>query len=611
MAYKDTILKDSPISFYLLDEVLSASTVSYTALKSKFTTYQDLKDRGGTYSAISGQPIYDYSGNAFDGYCTGLTKNNLMPLIRGGIRSTFITNTTKIFYTVPGIGSKLYSDNAFTIEIWVEPPTSSVTQSPIIADIDNNIGIFYQNSDIVFNIGSNQLRHKVSSSKAIYITASYDKSNMYLYIDGVLKESKLMNSFKFTNTLFNPQTGPANSNYSFIVDCPSFYKYVLSPQQIYNHYLAGIDELDHSQIVIPDGGRMFSLNYSKIRSQLRYSYPQTKSWSKLANSNVNVSADGSYLTFNKTLTPSPALFTFTEEYFIPSYLNIKSSQISWDDDVDNIKVQASLDGFIWRDCLNNSPLPYFNKNDNTSSNLLYLKVTMSSTDTSIDIPRLNNLSLDFFQNKDFYGDNSGEVISSTYDYSLGRYNYTTLSCNEYNGLRMYNGHGFNLLLSQPAKTIEMIFAPDDSSMGYQANVLFSSPSSYYQWSNTGAITKSGISAIYVNGVDYTSSTNISDFLSPGAQFHIVIVCSADISSNLKFNQNQDGSVYGMANSYNNLAVYSSSFNLNKANSHYLLYAGASPTITTSDSAFLITESVTGNDNTAYVVNNINLSAASL
>jgi hypothetical protein len=357
---------------------------------------------------------------------------------------------------------------------------------------------------------------------------------------------------------------------------------------------------------------MFSLNHSKIRSSLRYSYPQTKSWSRLADSNVLIASDGSYITFAKTTDPATASFSFIEEYSIPDYLNITSSQISWDDDVDNITVQASRDGFSnWVDCQNNSVIPFFNKNDGITDGLLYLKVTMSSTDTSIDLPRLRNLSIDFFQNKDFYGDNSGEIVSSQYDYSLGRYNYTTLSCNEYNGLRMYNGHGFGITTTNPVRAIEMIFAPDDSADGYQSNVLISAPSVSYKWSNTGAITKTGISSIFVNGVDYTSSTNISDFLTPGAQFHIIIVASANIVSGLKFNQNQDGTQYGMANLYNNIGLYPSVFDLTKANAHYLLYAGVPPTISVNDTSFSISEAVSGNDNTSYIVNNLNILSASI
>ena len=612
MAYKDTILKDSPLSFYLLDEVLSANTASYTALKTKFSTYQDLKDNGGTYSAISGQPVYDSSGNGYDAYCSGLTKNNLMPLIRGGIRSTHISGNTKIFYNIPGIASSKYSDNSFTLEVWVEPPTTSLNEVCIFGDIDNGIGIFYQNSDVIFKIGSNELRHKVPSSSAIYITAVYDKNMMSLYINGILEEVQSIDLFQFTNSLFNPQTGPSDGTKNFIVDCPAAYKYILSSSQIYNHYIAGTYELDHSQIVYPDNGLMFSLNHSKIRSSLRYSYPQTKPWSRLADDNVLISSDGSYITFAKTAEPSTASFTFIEEYSIPEYLGITSSQISWDDDIDNILVQASRDGYSnWVNCSNNSPIPFFNKNDGITEGLLYIKVTLSSSDTSIDIPKLKTLSLDFFQNKDFYGDNSGDIVSSQYDYSLSRYNYTTLSCNEYNGLRMYNGHGFSITNSIPVKTIEMIFAPDDSADSYQANVLISAPSVSYKWTNSGSITKTGISKIFVNGVDYTSSTNVSDFLTPGAQFHIILVTSSNIDSGLKFNESQDGSTYGLANSYNNIALYPSEFNLSKANAHYLLYAGSSPTILANDSGIIVSESVTGNDSTAYIVNNLNILSASL
>ena len=68
MSYKSVVLNDHPTSFYLLDEVRSGSVGSYSGIISQFATYQALKDSGLTYSALSGLPVYDYSGNVNDGY---------------------------------------------------------------------------------------------------------------------------------------------------------------------------------------------------------------------------------------------------------------------------------------------------------------------------------------------------------------------------------------------------------------------------------------------------------------------------------------------------------------------------------------------------------------
>ena len=88
MSYKYTVLQDKPTSFYLLDEVRSGSVGSYTSLTSTFATYADLRDRGVSYSALSGLPVYDYSGNAYDGYAINASSSELMPLIAGGVRGT-------------------------------------------------------------------------------------------------------------------------------------------------------------------------------------------------------------------------------------------------------------------------------------------------------------------------------------------------------------------------------------------------------------------------------------------------------------------------------------------------------------------------------------------
>ena len=113
MSYKYIVLQDKPTSFYMLDEIRSGSIGDYTNLMLRFATYQDLKDNGVSYSAVSGLPIYDYSGNANDGYAINASTKDIMPIVAGTVRGTEVLSDTKIAFKVPGIATKYYSDNSF------------------------------------------------------------------------------------------------------------------------------------------------------------------------------------------------------------------------------------------------------------------------------------------------------------------------------------------------------------------------------------------------------------------------------------------------------------------------------------------------------------------
>ena len=561
MSYYRTVLADFPISYYTLDEVKSGSIDYYNQIISSYPTYQAVRDAFASYEEISGQAVIDYSGNNNDGTVSGISGSKIMPLVSGGIYGTLISNETTITYNTPGLANKYYADNPFSIEVWAKLPNTSSSLVPIVADLNSQIGIYYQGGDVVFKVYSNVLRYKASNNKAIHIVASYNKNSLSLYFNGLRVATKQLNNIIFTNNTTSFITGPAPTNNYFVVDSVAFYRYNLSNLKIALHYQQGIKELDYSQIVYPDGGYLFSLNHSKIRPVARYYYPGTKTWDQVADENVIVPANSNYITFLETSGPGTKQFTFTETIIVPSSLDVTSSQISWEDDVDNIVVQVSLDGNSWQNCKNNSPIPYFNKNDGMTSGLIYLKVTMSSSDTSTDLPILRSLSLDFFSNLDFYADNSSDRIYSVKDYAISRYNHPIISYNDYNGLRMLDGGGINLDSANPYRTVEMIFTP----VGGQ-NVLFSSNTKIFEWNSAGLINKSGISAIYINGVDHTSSTNISSFLTNGMPHHVVLVLSS------------------------------------QATTHYQLYT-KQYVLSVSDTSFSIAESVLGNDSTAYLINN--------
>jgi hypothetical protein len=608
MSYFRTVLADFPVSYYTLDEVKSGTFDYYNEIISTYPTYQALRDAFTSYEEISGQALLDYSGNFNNGTVSGISGSKIMPLVAGGIYGTLVSDTTIMEYEAPGLANKYYSDNQFSIEAWVKLPNANNTQVTIIGDPDENIGVFYKNGDLIFKAGLNETRYKYSNNKAIHVVCIYTKNNLSMYINGNLVSSSSLNNFVFSNNSTAWKTGPSLPNNYFVIDSVSFYRHALTGLKIAKHYSEGIKELDYSQIVYPDGGIFFSLNHSKIRPVARYSYPETKPWSQIIDENVVMSTDQSYITFAKTISPSTKTFTFTETIIVPSSLNVSSSQISWDDDVENIIVQVSQDNAAWQNCKNNFPIPFFNKNDGISSGLLYLKVTMSSSDTSKDLPALRSISLDLYSNTDFYADNSSDRIYSSLDYGLSRYNHPIISYNDYNGLRMYNGGGISVDSNTQFRTIEFVFTP--SLAGSLQNVLFSSNTKIFEWSSTGVINKSGISNIYVNGVDYTSATNISDFLTRGMPHHMVLVLSSAATSNIKFNSNQSGSVSGTSNLYSNIALYPDALTAGQATNHYQLYT-KQYVLSVSDISFSITESDLGNDQTAYLVNNTEYQSANI
>lgn len=594
MSYKSVVLNDHPTSFYLLDEVRSGSVGSYSGIISQFATYQALKDSGLTYSALSGLPVYDYSGNVNDGYAVNTSNKELMPLISGGIRGTQILSDTEVHYTPRGIANEYNSDDSFTIEAWCLLPTLE-NDITIVADTSINAGLFYENGNIVFRIGSIEVQHTVSNTESLYVAGVYQNDSISLYVNGYIVDSVSTEGYRFSNSEIDFKTGSADGK--FVIDCVGFYKFNLSDSQIKKHYTEGIKEINSSQIVDADGGYMFSMNSFPIKPKFKFSYPGSKSWSDVIGSGISVSNDGSYIYFPKTEISVAATHSFTDYFIVPDYLNISTSQIHWSNDVKGIKVEVKISGEEWAECKNGSPMPYFNKNSNKIGTVIYIRVTMSSDDTSKYQPILKNLEIMFYSSKNFYGDNSGYYVSSSFDYALPKSNSRILSYNKNNGLRMYAGHGFSLNNIPPVRSVEMIFTPESGE-----NVLVSASSKIYEWSSLGAISKTAIASIYVNGINRTSSTNVFDFLAIGLPHHIVITFTSD-ATNLKFNQNQSDSKYGIGHMYNNLAIYESALSEAKVLNHYLLYTG-NIVNTVNDTSMTILEATTGNNFTPFTLTSV-------
>ena len=581
MSYQLKVIKDYPIGFWPLDE-------------------------------SSGTTALDRSGCGNNGTYVGSPISDILPLISGGISGTKITNTssvtlpiTKNYYgvtTTAGMGTKYSSDNDFTVECWIYPSIVSTSATPILSDNSNNIGLYWENGDIVFKVSAtDSVRYPVTYSKrALHVVGVYSVYSISLYVDGRLTASKsLIDGFKFTNTTLSLAIGPtADAGDSFVIDAPAIYRYSLSNASIQRHYGDGNFSAPAIQVVAPDEGILFSCTDASIRAQFQYSYPVNRQWTEFVDENTYYNESAGYISFYKTDSVQSKTFILQDSFLIPSQIPFVSSKVEWRNDL-GITVQSSLDGTNWQNCSNGQPLPQYTKDSFSSTGVVHIKITMSTTDASKYLPRLAYFAVSFYTNKDVYADNYGDTISSSGEYYLGSLNYPLLSRHYDNGIRTKTGTGFNLTTGGSVKSLEMFFTPSDLTANTLLDVAStgSYTASKYSWTSGGTITKTNILKIYVNGVDRTSQTNISNVFSANQLHHVILVLTQPCSGILKFNYSGSG---GPSCLYNNISIYAKELTASIAATHYDLYVGR-PSISVEDPSIVMTEKGITSYNNDWIV----------
>jgi hypothetical protein len=208
---------------------------------------------------------------------------------------------------------------------------------------------------------------------------------------------------------------------------------------------------------------------------------------------------------------------------------------------------------------------------------------MSTTDASKFLPRLSYFSIRFYRESLIYADNSNSYIGSNSQFMVGSLNYSPLIRHYNNGIRAKSGYGFDSNIGLNISTVEMFFTPKTNG----ANTLFyhAASGTKYAWNASQTVSKASISKVYVNGVDKTSQTNISNFLVAGEPHHIVLVFSAPVTGSLQFNYQTSG---GPDNLYNNIAIYNRTLTEADVDTHFDLYCGR-PTSTITDPVIDLTE----------------------
>ena len=617
MSYKNAVLADYPIAYYKLDETAISAINDYSELLNVYDSYEELEASLLGYNYLLFPNVNDYSGCNNQAMYAGAPENGLLTLVPGNLVSSKISNTNAVYYFATkdytgsissgSFATKYASDNDFTLEGWIYPNFTTNNKTAIFADAVKNIGIFYQNGNVTFAIDTEEITYSIPYlNKSIYIVATYTNDLISLYIDGKLIISKAISNFVFTNTSCSLKSGPTlSSNDYFLINSFAIYRYALNATQIQAHYNFA-QTTPSSQIVEPDQGNIFEIYDTNIATQFKYSYPANNPWINFVNEDLYYNENEDALEILKTSTSTSKTIVIDEFITMPLGPDMDSSKIEWDGS-NGITVHASLDGTTYTQCINNMPIPGYKLNSFSSNRILYLRITMTTADASKYIPRLDSLSITFYNNQLVYSSNSpsyiytleGESNVSNYDVSFGNKIYPILSRDDRNGIKMAQDSGFNLMTNKLIKTIEFFYTPDaltDSKLvSSLANTTYFA--SNYSWRNTGTISKTNISAIYVNGLNKTSKTAVSDVFKAKELHHVVIVFSDPISDEIRFNHSLYGSVPAL---YQNITLYETQFNSTKAIQHYNLYTGDTATVL-NDSSLTMTENAVEYYNNDWLV----------
>ena len=159
------------------------------------------------------------------------------------------------------------------------------------------------------------------------------------------------------------------------------------------------------------------------------------------------------------------------------------------------------------------------------------------------------MKISLFNTKDLYSDNYGYKIVSDSEYRLTSKNNPPLLRNKYDGIQTTEGAGFRILDTLDTGSVEFLFTPSS----LDECTLLKNSSATYSWNAGGVISKNNISKMYINGVNKTSETNISEVFNEDRMHHVVIVFSNKINGDIKFNYDSSG---GPSNKYNNISIYS-------------------------------------------------------
>lgn len=543
MSYYYKVLRDNPIGFWKLDD--------------------------------SSNTAIDYSGCQNNGSYSG-TQDRKNPIVGGSLFSSKITSLSSI--TLPldknyygqiakgGFANINDGDNDFSIECWILPQIETSNLTPIVADKENNIGIFWDNGNIFFGLDTDHLEYSVPNfNKSIHVVCTYSVNKAFIYIDGALCVSKVIPSNPFTNTEVLLKSGPTeNVLDKFLINNVAVYRYGLPEKQIYSHY-SGNNIVAPIQIAYPENGEIFYIYDNTMRNSFSFSYPKDKSWEYFLNEDLILNRQENYIELSRTENQQTKEIIINDVISMPSGIQMDSSKIYWSGD-NGVRVYTSLDDSTYTECKNGEPIPQFKYSGFSDQKFFYIRVLITSEDSSKYLPKLYNLEINFYSNQILYSKNGGSYISKidNLDASLGEEVYPILSNNSLNGILVDSDSGFKVNTSKEISTIELFYTPNTISNGS----LISANGTEISWASNGSISKNNISGIYVNGINKISETQVSSIFKAKDVHHVVVTFTEPVTEEIIFNYKMGG---GEKSLYQYITIYEYVMELNTIKDHYNLY----------------------------------------
>jgi len=620
MSYKAAVLYDYPIAYYPLDDLTTVDKEDYTEILSEYNTYQEILDDPALsmYANIYGDIAYDHSGCENDGLYVGDPLPDLIPIVAGNSRCTKITNLNSVEYTISNdytatattsqFGTAESSDNDFTIEFWFYPSFATTNITPIVGDSTNNVGVFYEAGNITFKVDTQLATYTLPSlNKAFHIACVYNQSYLLIYVDGTLVETTSLSLFSFTNTDLSLKSGPTlNASDYFLINSVAIYRYELTQQAINYHIYEG-RSLAPTQVGQSDNGESFNIYDNNLNVVFKYSYPSTRSWEEILEDGITWDQTEDYLEI--TQTASAASSTIVLDDFIPVDPSLISdrSKIEWAGD-NGITIETSIDGITYTQCVNGGQIPDHDINNFEQIVGLHIRITMTSTDTSKFIPRLYSLVVTFYNGQRLYSENGYSYISSLeednavsdYRITFGNNFYDILSRHKLNGLKAVTNSGFHVTTENSISTVEFFYTPNalTASGLISTTAINGYAASNISWNGAGTMSKTNISAIYVNGVNKTSETNVSNIFRVGQLHHVIVVFGSAVSDEIRFNYPLSSSVPAL---YQYILIYPDQFNSTKATDHYDYFIRRDTEVITDSSTLVMTEDGADSYNNDWIV----------
>lgn len=565
MIYNYTI-KDSPSGFWMLDESL-------------------------------GQTAQDSSGCENNGTYFGSINKSSMPMTSGGTHSLKIDSSNYIEFDVHkdlygqsnngGVLVNGTEDNDFSLEVWFHPKTL-VSETRILSEINDICGLYYDKGNIVFKLGDSQIYYSVpDKDRALHVVGTYAVNSINLFLDGKRVASSSINITSFNNTnLLTLGCGPTNLAEYYLIDYAAIYRYALNQEQILNHYLGSLTGSE-IEIVSPEGGELFKITDRHQNITEKYIYPVQKSWEYFVNDNLLYSSETNSIYLNSSSNSGE----FKEIISLVYWKQFISSRIEWSA-TEGVSVFVSLDESNWQECTNGKELPGFSVSDFSEEKIIHIKVVFSSSDSSVYIPELYYLGIDFYTEKKIFSHNSPAILSTdqSWNINFGSIDNNVLHRYANTGVTT-DSSGFYVETDRDTNYIEFILTPSSVLNGYLIYNKTDSIEHSLEISGSGDISKSNISNLYINGIDISADTNISSYVYENEPNYILAKFTNSITGKIWLNAKfDDGLKTGVLpdNTYNNISLYEAS-NIDHYK-HYNMYIGKEIT-SVEDSSIELTEEV--------------------